>query len=114
MTLKQELIDIIKDTPEYWEIITKAFNKLSYEELRTYVPLSHQQQVREAQLRHRIKVIRDDLNELTNYLNMLGLHKELNREIDGISGWSYIGNIDAACDLSSDECYDWKPYSSNK
>lgn len=114
MELKKQLIDIIKDTPEYLDIMMKALNKLSYEELRTYVPLSHQQQVREAQLRHRINVIREDLNELSGYINTLGLHKEFNREVAGVSGWSYIGNIDAACDLSSDECYDWKAYSSNK
>lgn len=111
MTLKQELIDIIKDTPDYYDIMMKALNKLSYEELTTFVPLSHQQQLREAQLRHRISVIRDDLNELSRYINTLGLHKEFNREIEGVSGWSYIGNIDVACELSSDECYDWKTYS---
>lgn len=111
MTLKQELINIIKDTPEYLDIMMKALNKLSYEELRAHVPISHQQQVREAQLRHRINVIRDDIGELTNYINTLGLHKEFNKELGGLEGWAYLKNIEVACELSSDECYDWKTYS---
>lgn len=114
MTLKQELIDIIKDTPEYLDIMMKALNKLTYEELRTYVPLSHQQQVREAQLRHRLNVILDDIKELENYINMSGLHNQFNKEVCGVEGWAYLKNIEVACDLSSDECYDWKTYSSNK
>lgn len=114
MTLKQELIDIIKGTPEYLDIMMKAFNKLSYEELRAYVPLSHQQQVKEAQLRHRLNVILDDINELANYINTSGLHNQFKKEVGGVEGWAYLGNIEIACDLTSDECYDWKPYSSNK
>jgi hypothetical protein len=114
MTLKQELIDIIKDTPEYLDIMMKALNKLSYEELRMYVPLSHQHKLIEAQLRHRLNVILDDINELENYINMSGLHNQFNKELGGVEGWAYLKDIMVACDLSSDECYDWKTYLSNK
>ncbi len=92
----------------------KALNKLSYEELRTYVPLSHQQKVVELQLRHRLRVILDDIKELENYINMSWLHNQFNRELGGIEGWAYLKNIEVACDLTSDECYDWRTYSSNK
>lgn len=64
-------------------------------------------------LEHRLAMVKDDCNALRNFINTNALeifHKPSEQCSEALS---HLLNIEIACDLKSDECYTWKPYSNN-
>lgn len=64
-------------------------------------------------LEHRLAMVKDDCNALRNFINTNALeifHKPSEQCSEALS---HLLNIEIACDLESDECYTWKPYSNN-
>lgn len=57
------------------------------------------------EVEQRMEMILDDLNQL---VNILRIHDLLP------NAQPYINNIEISCDLNSDECLGWTPYSSNE
>jgi len=76
---------------------------ISTEPVETYI----------AHLEHRLAMVKDDCNALRNFINKNAPEifnepsKQCNEALD------HLLNIEIACDLKSDECYTWKPYSNN-
>ena len=70
---------------------------------------------KEQQLEHRLAMILDDLNKVREFIsenNMGELFYKVSK--DSVQGWTYINNIEIACDLSSDESLSWKLYGTSR
>lgn len=61
------------------------------------------------QLEHRLKMVQDDLNILTDFIIQEGLDKEFNKinTVTGDPALCNINNIAIACDLTNEESLKW-------
>lgn len=61
------------------------------------------------QLEHRLKMVQDDLNILTDFIIQEGLDKEFNKinPVTGDPALCNINNIAIACDLTNEESLKW-------
>lgn len=64
------------------------------------------------QLEHRLKMVQDDLNILTDFIIQEGLDKEFNKinTVTGDPAFYNINNIAIACDLTNEESLKWGMY----
>jgi hypothetical protein len=70
---------------------------------------------REQQLEHRLAMVADDLKELRKFIAQEGLTSAFGKASATCeNGMAHLNNIEIACDLTSNECLEWKPYNSKK
>lgn len=63
------------------------------------------------QLKHRIAMISDDLNNIKRFILKNGLEDEFKKETESADEcWCHIINIEIACNLEDDESLEWKPF----
>lgn len=63
----------------------------------------------ETQLKHRLAMIQDDLNAIRKFIYEQGYNFNMPTE-ECEEAITHLNNIEIACDLSSDESLDWKPF----
>ena len=64
------------------------------------------------QLKHRLKMIEDDMKVVRAFVYKENLSKDFEKPTPMADEcWTHLNNIDIACDLSSTESLDWKPFS---
>lgn len=64
------------------------------------------------ELKHRLVMVADDVKAFVNFLDKNRMMESLEVPCEhSDSAWSYILNMEVACDLTSDECLSWKLYS---
>jgi hypothetical protein len=97
-----------KDKPQLTNIITGILAaNITGEEMEVILELVGQKEQMSKQLlgnlqiEHRMTMIKDEVNELRRLI--------LTTKNDSVD--TCFSNIEIAADLSSDECYDWIPYS---
>jgi hypothetical protein len=65
----------------------------------------------EQKLQHRLAMVLDDVRALVDFLDENRLMEALEKPTKhSDSAWTYISNIEIACDLNSDESLDWRHY----
>jgi hypothetical protein len=64
-------------------------------------------------LEHRLAMVLDDCKALRSFINNNALEIFEKPSAQCNEALSHLLNIEIACDLESDECYTWKPYSNN-
>ena len=65
----------------------------------------------EAQLKHRLAMIQDDLNKLIDFIDKERMMERFDKPTEFTdSAWAHIINIEIACDLSTDESLGWKSF----
>lgn len=94
---------------DVWALISKRVgfpvqNKSDYADETKYIK----------ELEHRIEMIADDSRDLRAFIYSNGLQKkfstpdEFENITSGEEGFTFLNNIDIACDLNDDECLTWK------
>ena len=64
------------------------------------------------QLKHRLAIVKDDLDFIRRFIYSEQLDKAFERQSETSDEcWTNLNNIEIACDLSTDESLSWKPYS---
>ncbi len=65
------------------------------------------------QLKHRLAMVKDDLDVIRKFIHENGLAKQFEQPT-GMADecWTHLNNIEIACDLSTDESLSWKPFAS--
>ena len=65
------------------------------------------------QLKHRLAMVKDDLNVIRKFIYENGLAKQFEQPT-GMADecWTHLNNIEIACDLSTDEPLSWKTFAS--
>jgi hypothetical protein len=65
------------------------------------------------QLKHRLAMVKDDLDVIRKFIYENGLAKQFEQPT-GMADecWTHLNNIEIACDLSTDEPLSWKPFAS--
>ena len=67
------------------------------------------------QLKHRLAMVKDDLDIIRNFIYSEQLDKTFERQSETSDEcWTNLNNIEIACDLSTDEPLSWKLYSKAK
>lgn len=67
------------------------------------------------QLKHRLAMIKDDLDIIRKFIYSEQLDKAFERQSETADEcWTNLNNIEIACDLSTDESLSWKLYSKAK
>jgi GTP cyclohydrolase III len=67
------------------------------------------------QLEHRLAMVLDDIGALVDYLDENNLMEVLNNPTkNGYDAWTYVINIEHACDLRNNECLSWILYNTTK
>ena len=60
------------------------------------------------QLKHRLRMVEDDIKVIRDFLNSLEIPELSNKPTEMADNvFIHISNIDIACDLNSDECLKW-------
>lgn len=63
------------------------------------------------ELQHRLAMVQDDIKALVDFIDENRLMESLDIPTKhGDSAWTYISNIEIACDIKSDESLIWKLY----
>ena len=67
------------------------------------------------QLKHRLAMVKDDLDIIRRFIYSEQLDKAFERQSETSDEcWANLNNIEIACDLSTDEPLSWKLYSKAK
>jgi hypothetical protein len=63
------------------------------------------------QLKHRLAMVQDDMKVVREFLYSEHLSKYFKKQTPMADEcWTHLNNIDIACDLSSNEALNWKPF----
>jgi hypothetical protein len=63
------------------------------------------------QLKHRLAMVKDDLDIVRKFIDSEQLEKHFERPSETSDEcWTNLNNIEIACDLTSDESLGWKKY----
>jgi len=68
------------------------------------------------QLEHRLRMVQDDLKIIKKFImdeELSSVFEEMPSDTSDCAMHN-INNIEAACDLKSDECLSWTPYKTHK
>jgi hypothetical protein len=89
--------------------------KLMYENAYQYVKEDHVNELEDLtevkQLKHRLAMVQDDLKVIRAFLQSEYLTKYFEKQTPMADKcWTHLNNIDIACDLSSNEALNWKPF----
>ena len=95
---------------DVWALISKRVgfpvqNKSDYADETKYIK----------ELEHRLDMIDDDSRDLRAFIYSNGLSKafeipdNFSDITSDVEGFTYLNNIDIACNLNDDECLTWKP-----
>lgn len=80
--------------------------------LEQITDLAHTALGRVKELEHRLAMIKEDSIILQQYITANGLDEAFQKPTEmSDDAWTHFANIDIACDLSSTEALDWKPFS---
>lgn len=64
------------------------------------------------QLEHRLAMVLDDINKLSDFIDENNLMSVLDKPTKYSHGaWTHVCNIERACDLTNDESLSWRKYS---
>jgi hypothetical protein len=67
------------------------------------------------QLKHRLAMVKDDLDIIRRFIYSEQLDKAFERQSETSDEcWTNLNNIEIACDLSTDESLSWKKFSTAK
>ena len=63
------------------------------------------------QLKHRLAMVKDDLDVIRRFIYQSGLSKQFEQPTEMADEcWTHLNNIEIACDLSTPESYLWTPF----